>query len=67
MGLVLRQIRASSKGRKRVLAMRARQRDEAFLGTRQGLFLVFGIALFVSLVWTLVYFAWYLPMERAVR
>lgn len=65
MRLVLRQIRASSKGKKRVLAMRARQRDKAFLGTRQGL--VFGIALLVSLVWTLVYFAWYLPMERAVQ
>ena len=67
MGLVLRQIRACSKGRKRVLALRTRQWDKAFLGTRQGLFLVFGIALLVSLVWILVYFAWYLPMERAVQ
>ena len=67
MGLALRHIRACSKGRKRVLAMRPRQRDKVFLDTRQGLFLVFGIALLVSLVWILVYFAWYLPMERAVQ
>ena len=67
MGSVLRRIFSSSKSRKQFLAMRTRHRDRTVLRARQGLALVFGIAVLVGLVWILVFYAWYLPMERALQ
>ena len=67
MGSVLRRIFPSPKSRKQFLAMRTRHRDRPVLRTRQGLALVFGIAILVGVVWILVYYAWYLPMEKALQ
>ena len=67
MGSVLRRIFPLSKSRKQFLAMRTRRRDRPVLRTRQGLALVFGVALLVGLVWILVYYAWYLPLEKALQ
>jgi len=67
MGSVLRRIFPSPKSPKQFLATRTRHRDRPVLRTRQGLALVFGIAILVGVVWILVYYAWYLPMEKALQ
>jgi hypothetical protein len=37
------------------------------LDTREGLLLVFGIAAFVALIFVLVYFIWYVPVQKSVQ
>ncbi len=44
-----------------------RRRRKLPLSTRQGLLLIFGIGTFVALVFILIYYIWYLPMEKSMR
>lgn len=67
MSPLLRRMFSSSKSRKQFLAMRTRHGDRPVLRTRQGLALVFGIGVLVGLVWILVYYAWYLPLQKALQ
>jgi hypothetical protein len=63
-GVWLRQLLLASR-RKR--AVRFQRRKKIGFDTREGLLLVFGIAGFVALIFALVYFVWYLPIQRAVQ
>lgn len=64
---LLRQILPLTRGKKRTFANRAGRRHRTSLSTRQGLTLVFGVAAFVGLILIIVYYIWYLPMERAMQ
>jgi uncharacterized ion transporter superfamily protein YfcC len=60
-----RQIRIFRQRRKfRVLQ---RRKKKPSFSTRRGLILVVGIATFVALVFILVYYVWYLPIERSMQ
>ncbi|HLW88924.1 MAG TPA: hypothetical protein VKR57_10565 [Terriglobales bacterium] len=47
--------------------IRRRRGKELPLSTSQGLILVFGIATFVGLVFILMYYIWYLPIEKSMQ
>lgn len=63
-GVWLRQILFASRRKK---AVRLQRRKRIAFDTREGLLLVFGIAAFVALIFVLVYFIWYVPMQKAVQ
>jgi len=65
-GVWLRQMLLASR-RKRSSAIRQRRRKKIDLKTGEGLILVFGIAAFVALIFVLVYYIWYVPIERSVQ
>ncbi len=44
-----------------------RRRKKTSLSIRHGLLLIFGIGTFVALVFVLVYFVWYLPVEKSMQ
>lgn len=54
--------------RKHVAAwFRRRHKKKLPLSTRQGLILIFGIATFVGFVFFLMYYIWYLPIEKSIQ
>jgi hypothetical protein len=65
-GVWLRQMLLASR-KKRPPAIRQRRRKRIDFKTREGLVLVFGIAVFVALIFVLVYYVWYVPIERSVQ
>jgi hypothetical protein len=50
-----------------VAARRRSGRTKVQLRTRDGMLLLASLLVFVAAVFTLVYFVWYLPGERAIR
>ncbi len=44
-----------------------RARKKGPLRTRDGLFLIFGIAAFVFLIYVLAYYTWFLPIAKSMR
>lgn len=61
----IRQVRVLRK-RKKFGTIQPRKRKTSF-SARQGLILIFGVGTFVAVVFILVYFFWYLPMEKSLR
>lgn len=48
-------------------SLRGRRRKKLPLSTRQGLILVFGIASFVGFVFILMYYIWFVPIEKSMQ
>jgi hypothetical protein len=48
-------------------SIRGRRRKELPLSTRQGLILVFGIASFMGFVFILMYYIWFVPIEKSMQ
>ncbi len=66
MNSLIRQVLLVTK-RRRVLSAGQRRKKKTSFSTRQGLMLVFGIAAFVGLIFILVYYVWYLPIEKSMQ
>ena len=65
-GVWLRQVLLASR-RKKSPSIRPRRRKKIDFKTGEGLVLVFGIAAFVALIFVLVYYIWYVPIEKSVQ
>ncbi len=65
-GVWLRQMLHASR-RKRSVPVRTLRRKRMSFDMREGLLLVFGIAAFVALIFVLVYFIWYVPVQKSVQ
>jgi hypothetical protein len=63
----VRQLLAWYRRKRNALFIRRRRSERLPLSTRQGLILVFGIATFVGLVAVLMYYVWYLPIEKSIE
>jgi len=61
-----RQFFVLSKARRRQFAPHRRAQRPS-LTTKQGITLLFGIAALVGLVLILVYYVWFLPLERSIQ
>jgi hypothetical protein len=59
---------APRKGKKKAaFSVRRRVRKKPALSVGQGLGLIFGIAIFVALMATVVYYVWYLPVMKSLQ
>jgi hypothetical protein len=54
-------------GKRKPKILRVRRAKKPTLSLRHGLSLIFGIGAFVALIFALVYFIWYLPMQKALQ
>jgi hypothetical protein len=61
----IRQLRVL-RNRKKFGALQPHKQKTSF-STRHGLILILGVGTFVALVFILVYFFWYLPIEKSMR
>jgi len=64
---LIRQALGIYQRRQNPLFIRRRRRRKLPLSTRQGLLLVFGIGIFVALVFILIYYIWYLPIQKSMQ
>jgi len=64
---LIRQALGIYQRRQNPLFIRRRRRRKLPLSTRQGLLLVFGIGIFVALVLILIYYIWYLPIQKSMQ
>jgi len=52
---------------RRVTSSKRRNKDNVQFRTRDGVLLLASIGIVVALIFVLVYFVWYLPMEKAIH
>lgn len=52
---------------RRVTSSRRRNKNDLQFRTRDGVLLLVSIGIVVALIFVLVYFVWYLPMEKAIH
>jgi hypothetical protein len=64
---LIRQALAIYQRRQKPSFLRRRRGRNLPLSIRQGLLLVFGIGIFVALVFILIYYIWYVPMEKSTQ
>jgi hypothetical protein len=64
---LIRQALGIYQRRQNPLFIRRRRRRKLPLSTRQGLLLIFGIGIFVALVFILIYYIWYLPIQKSMQ
>jgi len=64
---LIRQALGIYQRRQNPLFIRRRRRRKLPLSTRQGLLLIYGIGIFVALVFILIYYIWYLPIQKSMQ